>query len=609
MSSHRMPPLCVVAGLALGFAACSPALDGETPAPDDTLTVDSDGDGSPDATDCDPDDPGVYPGAAEECNQIDDNCDGILPEEEVDSDGDGSAPCQGDCDDNDDTSAPGAEEVCDGRDNDCDGQIPEYDTLTSGDRSCASLASVAVATISGRIYEAVGRSVAGVGDVDGDGVPEVLVGAPFHDEGGAESWGGQAYVFRGADLAAGGEFTTSDAWVTIVGDHESAGAGLAVAAAGDLDGDGLADLALGAPFHDADDENLSVKDGRGAVYVFRGATVAAGGSFNTSDADFVRLGPDDGYLTGFEVAGAGDTNGDGRDELLVGSPGAGGWGETGAGVSWLLRFPELSPTEEVPLVPTSGVELEGEAFMDASGARVAAAGDVDGDGLDDILIGAPNCAPGWLNSLGAGKSYLLSGASVTAGSAFSLSSAEVVFRPPLDPTRTSSSSPAGLGDIDGDGRSDVAVPGGPEPIVGAVSSVFLASDLDGWGPRDLVEAHAHIREPGVIVTSPVDVVGVGDANGDGVPDVLAGTAGAPAPERYAGRVVLYSGVRVAAGGSLTPADAMAVWFGGSENEMAGYSVAGAGDINGDGLADILVGSPGGFHAGGPGRVYVVLGAP
>ena len=99
-----------------GYTMCGE--DGVQPSPDD---------------DCDDTDADRNPGVAEECNGIDDSCNGEIPADEVDDDGDGVMVCEDDCDDGDDTVYPGADELCDGLDNDCDGSVPDDDHDGDGD--------------------------------------------------------------------------------------------------------------------------------------------------------------------------------------------------------------------------------------------------------------------------------------------------------------------------------------------------------------------------------------------------------------------------------------------------------------------------------------------
>jgi hypothetical protein len=97
---------------------------------------DHDRDGVAADLDCDDDEPSVHPGAAEQCDGVDNNCDGLLPADESDFDGDGVATCAGDCSDDDPTAYPGAPEICDGVDNDCDGDLSEQDDDGDGFRVC-----------------------------------------------------------------------------------------------------------------------------------------------------------------------------------------------------------------------------------------------------------------------------------------------------------------------------------------------------------------------------------------------------------------------------------------------------------------------------------------
>jgi hypothetical protein len=204
--------------------------------------------------------------------------------------------------------------------------------------------SVLYAVLGDDAGDQLGRGLASAGDVDGDGVPDFVAGAIHDDDGGLDA--GSARVYSGVDGAALHTFHG-----TAAGEHQ----GWSVAGAGDLDGDGRDDVLVGAP----------------------GADIDAGSARAYSGADgsllFEWRGAEPGAQLGAAVAAAGDVDGDGRPDLLLGSPGEAGRGSvrlvSGAdGALLLVQF--------------------GDSQGDAFGAAVAGAGDLDGDGAADWIVGA-----------------------------------------------------------------------------------------------------------------------------------------------------------------------------------------------------------------------------
>ncbi|MFT5679390.1 MAG: hypothetical protein ACI8RZ_000294, partial [Myxococcota bacterium] len=155
----------------------------------------------------------------------------------------------------------------------------------------------------------VGTSLAAVGDLNGDGLADVLIGAPGHDGSGDEA--GAVYLLLGP---ATGSHDLSEAHARLDGEGVEDFAGRAVAGVGDMDGDGNPDLAVGAPGVDLGGSEA------GAAYLLLGPVT---GAWSLSDADAVTYGTADDAGLGGALSGGVDLTGDGRDDVLIGAPGAG----------------------------------------------------------------------------------------------------------------------------------------------------------------------------------------------------------------------------------------------------------------------------------------------
>jgi alpha-tubulin suppressor-like RCC1 family protein len=196
---------------------------------------------------------------------------------------------------------------------------------------------------------------------------------------------GKAYLILAASLGSDSEIDLSLADYSFNGEHTSAYAGDSVSSAGDVDGDGLADILVGSDGYGPDAHST------GRAYVILGTSLGSTSEIDLADADYIFEGESSGDSLGESVSGAGDVDGDGLDDILVGKFG-------NRGKAYLLLAASLDGSSTMDS-SDADYSFVGESDADKAGYSVATAGDVNGDGLPDIIIGA--------HGDGAGKAYLL----------------------------------------------------------------------------------------------------------------------------------------------------------------------------------------------------------
>ncbi len=467
-----------------------------------------------------------------------------------------------------------------------------------------------------------GHSVASAGDVNGDGYDDLIVGAPRAYS--PALGGGVSYVVFGKASAfdANLDLSTLDGSNGFRLNGEAAGdrSGYSVAAAGDVNGDGFADLIIGA--HYADPNGYS----SGSTYVVFGQASGFGAGIDLASLDgnngFKLNGAAMGDMSGRSVASAGDVNGDGFDDLIVGAMNANGE-NPGSGASYVVFGKASGFDAEMELDSvngSTGFKLSGVGMFDRAGISVASAGDVNGDGYDDLIVGA-TFAEG--DAAYTGASYVVFGkasgfaanidlSSLDGSSGFKLSGVTAYDRTGL--------SVASAGDVNGDGFADLIVGASDAGPNGAYSgsSYVVFGKPSGFAPDlDLsaLDGSNGFRLDGGTSGdgSGVSVASAGDFNGDGYDDLIVGAPGTDANGTNTGAAYVVFGK---AGGFADILDFSAVdgisgfrLSGVSANDGSGQSVASAGDVNGDGFDDLVIGAE---HAGpngtDSGASYVVFGS-
>jgi hypothetical protein len=374
--------------------------------------------------------------------------------------------------------------------------------------SASGLASTSSWSVEGAPFARLGSSLS-AGDVNSDGFTDIMIGAPNHRTGEGEPSIGAAYVYLGTSSG----LETLPAWF-VTGDQDLDRFGASVALA-DVNGDGFSDAVVGAPLYDE-----SFTD-EGEVFIYLGgpsslpltpSAILSGGQMG---ADFGR-----------SVAAAGDVNGDGRGDLIVGSPlYDNGEIDEGRALLFLGSAGGLSSSPSWT--------IESNQTMAQLGASVAGAGSVNGDTFKDVVVGAPAYMTG-AGMAGAAFGFKGSASGLEAVASWSVFGEQNLAG--------FGGAVAAAGDVNGDGRADVVV-GAAAHDDGqndeGLAFVYLGSSagLDRF-PSRVVESDQAAAGMGVAVGA------AGDVNGDGIGEIILGADRYDNGQNDEGRAYIFPGSQV-----------------------------------------------------------------
>lgn len=470
-----------------------------------------------------------------------------------------------------------------------------------------SLAGASLAFLGEKENDWSGYSVAPAGDVNGDGYRDLLIGAPYAGPVSGKGQG-RAYLFLGRPTSEWptGHISVVDADASFLGPKPATMAARQLYAAGDVNGDGYDDFLITC---------WMCYGSKGAAYLILGRPGADWGQDHPleTEADARFFGENYNDRAGYYAATAGDVNADGYDDFLITAVGDEEGGGFRAGQTYLILGKPQADWGIWFTLDHANASFLGEAEGDAAGRSAAGVGDVDQDGLADFMIGAPFRDEAGVD---AGKAYLIRGRQAADwGMDYGLALADASFVGEAEGDQMGRRV-SGAGDANGDGYDDFLLGASyndqAAPDAGK-AYFFLGRLTVDWGQAyPVAQADASFLGENEADQAGRRVSAAGDMNHDGLGDFVISAphyslSFDPVPSEEGASYAIYGREGADWGMDFALAQADVIYVGEAADDHAGYDIAPLGDMNGDGVDDLVLGAYGADVNGDQsGETYVIL---